>query len=83
MIKPKTYVEFWLSKGVYGKNRIDRMFERKDKRYHKKSNAGGGTCHHGKFGWHSCPFQSDMNGNDDSHYCQCCSECRHDCAMDI
>jgi len=32
---------------------------------------------------HSCPFQEDINDNFDEEYCTCCSECQHDCLMDI
>lgn len=32
---------------------------------------------------HSCPFQEDINNNTDEEYCDCCSVCRHECAMDI
>jgi len=78
-----TYFAYWKRKGKYGERRIARMLERKDKRYHKQTSTKGGHCRHGGSHWHSCPFQSDMNGNDDPHYCKCCSECRHDCAMDI
>lgn len=31
---------------------------------------------------HSCPFQEDVHG-DNSDFCNCCSECEHQCAMDI
>lgn len=31
---------------------------------------------------HSCPYQSDINGNDE-FTCTCCAECTHQCAMDI
>ena len=32
---------------------------------------------------HACPFQEEINGNDDDSYCDCCDDCRHECLMDI
>jgi len=29
----------------------------------------------------SCPYQSEINDTDFA--CDCCDECRHECAMDI
>jgi hypothetical protein len=31
---------------------------------------------------HSCPFQEEMNGDDDTK-CACCDDCRLDCLGDI
>jgi hypothetical protein len=31
---------------------------------------------------HSCPYSEDVNGDRDA-LCQCCSDCEHECAMDI
>jgi len=31
---------------------------------------------------HFCPFQSDINNNDED-YCHCCDECTERCAQDI
>lgn len=31
---------------------------------------------------HTCPFRSDVY-NDNETMCSCCSDCRHECAMDI
>lgn len=31
---------------------------------------------------HSCPYQEDIN-DDYETKCNCCRECRHECAMDI
>jgi hypothetical protein len=31
---------------------------------------------------HPCPFQEDVN-NDHEDRCNCCSDCQHECAMDI
>lgn len=78
-----SYFEYWKKRGEYGEIRIKRMLARKDARYHKHSKNGNGYCTHSKNSWHSCPFQEDMNNNDDPHYCRCCSECRNECAMDI
>ena len=33
--------------------------------------------------WHSCPYQEEINGNYDPHYCQCSEEEQYQCAMDI
>ena len=83
MNKTLTYFEFWKQKGQYGEIRIQRMLERKQKRYDKITNNKRGSCTHFPTSWHSCPFQEDINNNYDSHYCKCCSKCRHECAMDI
>ena len=32
---------------------------------------------------HSCPYQSDINDNEDPEYCDCCQNCTYECAMDI
>lgn len=34
-------------------------------------------------GLHRCPYQYDINDNDDPEYCDCCDACQIDCAMDI
>ena len=31
---------------------------------------------------HGCPYQEDVNDNYEFR-CNCCDECRHECAMDI
>lgn len=31
---------------------------------------------------HTCPYQADVNNNDEPH-CDCCSDCQHECRMDI
>jgi hypothetical protein len=31
---------------------------------------------------HSCPFAEEIN-NDSSSLCDCCSDCEHECYMDI
>ncbi len=83
MTKKKTYFEFWLAKGEYGKIRIARMLQRKQARYEKRTNRGHGSCNHSFGPWHSCPFHEEMNGDYNQRHCRCCSECTHDCAMDI
>lgn len=30
---------------------------------------------------HPCPYAQEIGGSDES--CNCCDECRHQCAMDI
>lgn len=32
---------------------------------------------------HSCPYQCEITGNEDSEYCNCCSECEAQCRDDI
>ena len=41
------------------------------------------TCGNKSDGRHSCPYQADINDNGDEDYCNCCSDCTTDCAMDI
>ena len=31
---------------------------------------------------HTCPYAEDINGDSDS-LCDCCSDCIHECCMDI
>jgi hypothetical protein len=41
------------------------------------------SCNVGeKQGPHTCPFKSDIGGNDEK-LCECCLECKHQCAMAI
>lgn len=32
---------------------------------------------------HCCPYQSEINHNDDAEYCTCCADCEDGCAMAI
>lgn len=32
---------------------------------------------------HSCPYQEEINENDDPAHCTCCSECEYQCSQDI
>lgn len=34
-------------------------------------------------GYHSCPYAEEICDNNDQEYCNCCSSCRYECAMDI
>lgn len=34
-------------------------------------------------GLHSCPYASEIRGEDDEEYCNCCEECASECRMDI
>lgn len=34
-------------------------------------------------GYHSCPYAEDVKGDDDPEYCNCCDECKLECARDI
>ena len=78
--KHLSYFEYWQAKGDYGKERIKRFELRKSRR--KK--AGLCKCGHNYKTPHnhSCPFDSDMYGNYEEN-CRCCSDCEHNCAMDI
>ncbi len=29
---------------------------------------------------HLCPYEEDVNGNDDPEYCTCCPDCEENCA---
>lgn len=31
---------------------------------------------------HCCPYQAEINNNEDAEYCTCCHDCEHECAMD-
>ena len=46
----------------------------------------GAECRCGELAapeWHECPYESEINNNDDPHHCRCCDGCTHECAMDI
>jgi hypothetical protein len=74
------YVTYWLNKGEYGAERIRRAAARKEKR--KKSGSRLCKCGNANSqGKHTCPFAEEMYG--DTGLCTCCSECTHNCAMDI
>jgi len=65
----------------YKAERIMRKTVRKAKRQLRNN----GMCKCGinhKTDWHSCPYDEDMNGNYEKN-CRCCSDCTHNCAMDI
>ena len=32
---------------------------------------------------HPCPYAEEIGGNHEEEYCDCCDDCRHECAMDI
>ncbi len=32
---------------------------------------------------HLCPYEEDVNGNDDPEYCTCCPWCEQGCANNI
>ena len=34
-------------------------------------------------GHHPCPYQSEINDNDDTEYCNCCNDCKKECLGDI
>ena len=33
--------------------------------------------------WHSCPYAYEINGNEASDFCQCCSDCQYECSEAI
>lgn len=39
-------------------------------------------CNESTLELHSCPYQSDVNGNDED-YCDCCKDCEYDCVQEI
>lgn len=39
--------------------------------------------HIGERDLHSCPYQVDVEGNNDPEYCNCCEDCEKNCAEDI
>jgi len=74
------YVEYWLGKGEYGAERVRRATLRKQRR----KLSGNRLCKCGNvnsYGKHTCPFAEEMY--EDQGLCNCCSECTHNCAMDI
>jgi len=44
--------------------------------------CGRGNCPNLATALHTCPFSSEINGDDDT-LCDCCEDCEHECAMDI
>lgn len=32
---------------------------------------------------HACPYEQDINGNEDDAWCTCCEECRRMCVDDV
>ena len=75
----KSYVDYWLSKGEYGRIRVARFLKRKEAKKLKKMCKCGNNH---KAALHSCPFAEDMHG-DYTLTCNCCGDCSHQCAMDI
>ena len=41
-----------------------------------------GVCENEVDYLHECPFQADINENDED-YCRCCDSCRADCSEEI
>lgn len=79
-LRPFGYQEYWAAEGEYGLERLRRYKKRLDKRKHK---GGCPRCHRNpKADPHTCPYAEDMHG-DSVTLCRCCSDCRHECAMDI
>lgn len=42
-----------------------------------------GKCGAPSEGPHSCPYEADINDNDDPECCTCCDACTQECADDI
>ena len=40
-------------------------------------------CHQRPGEWGPCPYDKELCEGYDGEECFCCSECRHECAMDI
>lgn len=59
---------------VYIENTSDLILDNEDI-YHKACNCGVEEEH-------ICPFKADIHGDEES-LCICCSECTHQCAMNI
>ena len=59
------------------------MNEKKLDVVQEERKCGKGNCNNPSPGFHSCPYASEINGNDDEDYCDCCDDCAHECAMDI
>jgi hypothetical protein len=75
------YVQYWVQKGDYGLERIRRADIRKKKR---KQTSGMCKCGHRKReALQECPFDREMSWSGPYRMCRCCSECRHNCAMDV
>lgn len=41
-----------------------------------------GNCDNEAQPLHTCPYNEDIHGDSET-LCDCCSECEHQCAMDI
>lgn len=48
----------------------------------EKGLCGHGSCNNPAQTLHTCPFSSEIHGDDES-LCDCCEDCEHECAMDI
>lgn len=79
------YDKHWSEKGAYGLERIRRKNERKEARAEKAAAAKACKC--GNYPksdrGHTCPYQEDMYNAGGTSHCYCCSDCTHQCAMDI
>lgn len=51
------------------------------KKHHDHCPDGTCTCDE-RFGEHTCPYQSDVN-NDDEFTCTCCPHCEDECTANI
>ena len=40
-------------------------------------------CPHSGGPLHSCPYQREINDDDNPEYCDCCEECTQECADNI
>lgn len=48
----------------------------------KKDKCANGVCNNETDYLHACPFQSEINDDNDD-YCSCCEECEASCSDEI
>lgn len=67
---------------LYKQIGLERAAIRKAKRKEKDNRLCKCGRNRRSFNMHPCPYSEDIHGNYEP-MCYCCSECEHDCAMDI
>lgn len=63
-------------------NQIDSWEKQLNRAYDLDSGFGKCRCGETSERLHTCPFAEEINGDSET-LCNCCSECEHQCAMDI
>jgi hypothetical protein len=48
----------------------------------KEKCGSRGNCNNFAEEPHTCPYSEEINGDSET-LCECCSNCEHECAMDI